>query len=163
AGEPEFLDRDLVPTPVSNLTDVVSDGDRSARDEAHKWFALIVRVAAPSRVIAHPAVYEVLLLDARMNGYYYTISDCFPMRVLPPQRRVVGIGHPIIPLARRVLLLRVERVGERRLVRLVVSRHGAVDEAGRYEQPPQAVRVEDEGVVAAERVDALRLLLRLVV
>src|SRR5204863_7649022 len=40
---------------------------------------------------------------------------------------------------------------------------GAVDEAGRYEQPPQAVRVQDEGVVAAERVDALRLLLRLVV
>src|SRR3954447_9385119 len=48
-------------------------------------------------------------------------------------------------------------------MRLVMGRHRPVHQAGGDEEPSEAVGMEDERVVAPQRVDALRVLLRLVV
>ena len=60
---------------------------------------------------------------------------------------------------RVVLLLRIDDVGHRRLVGLVVRRQRAVDQAVGHEQPALAVRLHDEGRGAVVRVeaDAVRL------
>ena len=63
----------------------------------------------------------------------------------------------------RVRALAVQRVGERRLVRLVVRRQRAVDEPGRRPQPAEAVGVGDERRGAADRVHARRVRLGRVV
>src|SRR5664280_2143119 len=54
------------------------------------------------------------------------------------------------PVTRRVRLLRVERVADRRLLRLVVRRKRPVEHAHRREQPSLAVGLHDERVVARE-------------
>src|SRR5699024_2727839 len=52
----------------------------------------------------------------------------------------------------RTPLLGVQGVGDGRLLRLVVSREGTVEHPPRSEQPPLAVGLHDERIVAGERV-----------
>ena len=71
---------------------------------------------------------------------------------------VVRILGPVEALAQRVALLAVERVVERRLVRLVVDRQRTVHQPGGHEQPAQAVRVQGERLVARQGIHPARLL-----
>src|SRR4051794_27458410 len=73
--------------------------------------------------------------------------------VLPVVVLVVGT---VEDLTRGILALRVERVVERRFLRLIVSRHRAVDETGGREEPPQSVRVQDERATTVQRLHARR-------
>ena len=77
--------------------------------------------------------------------------------------RVVGVVGALEDLARRVGALRVQRVVERRLVRLVVRGKRPVDQPGLRVDPAQPVGVQDERVVAGDRGHAGVLAGRLVV
>ena len=66
-------------------------------------------------------------------------------------------------LARGIRAHRVERVVERRLVRLVVRRQRPVDEPAGREEPATAVGLHDERVIAPDRVRAAGVVGRLVV
>src|SRR5919206_1229602 len=70
---------------------------------------------------------------------------------------------PREPLASRVGPLPVERVVERRLLRLVVGGDWPVGQAGRHEQPTPAVGLHDERLVAPDGVIGPRVVGRLVI
>ena len=72
--------------------------------------------------------------------------------------RVVRVVGPLPALGRRVVLLRVERVPDRRLDRLVVGRQGRVLQARGHEERRLAVRDHDVGRAAVEGVHSLRVL-----
>jgi len=67
--------------------------------------------------------------------------------------RLVAVLRVTEDLPHRVVLLAVEQVPQRRLLRLVVGRQRAVHQAGRGEQPGLAVGLHDERVGAGDRVD----------
>ena len=75
--------------------------------------------------------------------------------VLLRGRRVHLVVVAVVRLARRVGLLPVERVAERRLDRLVVGGHRAVDEALRHVERALPVALHDERVDALDGLDAL--------
>ena len=77
--------------------------------------------------------------------------------------RVVRVLVDLAELPRRIGALCVERVAERRLVRLVVRRKRPVLEPLRNEEPALSVGLHDERVVAADRVRASRVVGRDVV
>src|SRR5947209_12254316 len=66
-------------------------------------------------------------------------------------------------LARRVLLLGVERIAERALLGLVMSRKRPVNKARRGIEPTSPIRVEDEWLVAADPLHLLGVGTRLIV
>ena len=63
---------------------------------------------------------------------------------------VVRVALAVEHLAHGVGLLAVKRVLERRLMGLVVGRHGTVREPARHVEPPLSVGLHDEGLVASQ-------------
>src|SRR3954447_21854718 len=65
---------------------------------------------------------------------------------------VVRVLRTLEYLACRILPLLVERILERRLMRLVVRRQRAVDQAAWSEEPAQPIGMQDERATAVERL-----------
>src|SRR5436190_1010938 len=81
------------------------------------------------------------------------------MRILLRSRWSVRIAFDFPDLGRRVALLLVNQVLDRRLIWLIVSRHRAVFQSFWHEEPSLAVPLHDEGrgAVMIIQSDAVRL------
>jgi hypothetical protein len=99
-----------------------------------------------SQLPAHPA--RGVMLGEPGGGEHVREN----VAVLLGGRRVGRIVGTAVDHAGRVGLLAIQRVADRRFVRLVVSGQGAVHQATRGEQPTLAVSLHDERVVAAQRI-----------